>query len=152
LNIFLHDQIMNERDKHGSPPEISSREWGTFFERFTRDHKGWLVSVEGPTDNEGALAGGKELPLEAVAMSLDGRSPALSLTVNQPDVPHGHLMHAIEDVQWIGLQESQNGSAILHVRSANGAVTVVRFRPVAVPERVPDAGGSTKTFRAAKTR
>jgi hypothetical protein len=109
--------------------EIPRKEWSKFFEEFTRNHHGWLTTVEGDGVDSGALRDAADLPLEGIMVNLKQRQEALSVVVGKKDVPHGHLLHSIEAVTEIRLEESSpDANKALHIRSADGRTTTVRFR------------------------
>lgn len=95
--------------------------------------------MEGESVDSGALTDAADLPLEGIMVNLKQRQEVLSLVVGKKDVPHGHLLHSIEAVTDIRLEESSpDADKALHIRSIDGRTTSVRFRRVVTPEHVPD--------------
>jgi hypothetical protein len=126
--------------------EIPRKQWSKFLEEFTKDHQGWLTTVEKHGADSGALTEAVELPLEGIMLNLKGRQEALSLVVGKKDLPHGHLLHSIETVSEIKLEESSpDADKALHVRSTDGRTTIVRFRRVVTPEHGPHRDGSIQS-------
>ena len=123
--------------------EIPRPEWPKFLDDFSRKYKEWLTTVEQHGADSGALGENQELPLEGMTINLKGKEEALSLVLKKPELPQGHLLHSIEGVTSITLEESHNaGDKILYIRSADGRITVIRFRRMVVPVRVPNPGSS----------
>jgi hypothetical protein len=119
--------------------EIPRKKWSKFLEKFTRDHQGWLTTVERHCVDSGTLTEAADLPLEGIMVNLKHHQEALSLVVGNKDLPHRHLLHSIEAVIEIRLEESSpDADKALHVRSTDGRTTIVRFRRVVTPEHVPD--------------
>jgi Family of unknown function (DUF5335) len=124
--------------------EIPRHEWPKFLDDFSRKYHGWLTRAEQHGADSGALVENYELPLEGMTIHLKGKQEVLSLVLQKPDLPHGHLLHSIEGVTSITLEESDNGGdKILHIHSTDGRITVIRFVRMVVPDRVPPRPGSS---------
>jgi hypothetical protein len=118
--------------------EIPRQDWPRFLEQFTQEHKAWLVTLERHGAGSGVLTEAQDLPLEGITVNLSEKGEAVSLILAKQDLPHGHLVHSIEAVTAIVLEESGTKSdKFLRIRSAAGRDTVIRFRRVIVPGHPP---------------
>lgn len=105
--------------------------WGAFFDSFSRQHDGWLVTVEAADFDLRGWAGEREMPLAGVACGAkcDGES-VISIFLGK--APGEHLTHAVA-----APKETEAGAhEWLEIESATGEVTRVRFRSAMLPELV----------------
>lgn len=117
--------------------QIPKEEWRTFFDQFSRQHDGWLVSLEceriGLTFRELPLRGivADEYAIEIFAHAADG----------------SHVTHV---VQWpkavISEETVEGGDIAVTIVDEHGQRTVVLFR-CAVPAEMVDGVGGTLTSR-----
>ncbi len=116
--------------------EVEPKEWISFLDSFSRQHEGWLASIEV------AMPGGKltevvNRPLRGVSIDhADGKQRAY---VEVGDTPDQCLTHVIESPRriifkrtWAGAHEG------LELESANGSTTIIRFRCAMLPEMIDD--------------
>jgi hypothetical protein len=108
--------------------EIPRDEWPTFFETFTRQHEGWLASLEVFAPDIGAQHEARDLPLEGISTTSKDSEPqtiAISLGKNPAD----HITHTIADPTRLWLEQtSQRANAALEIESADEVKTLLRFR------------------------
>jgi hypothetical protein len=113
--------------------EIPRKKWEMFFQEFSRDHQEWSVDVEGNGRGSGGSQGAQGLPFEALTFHLDHTHEVLSIVVRKDDMTKGHVYKSITRPNRVTIEET--GSDVkLHIDSADGSSTTVRFRRVATPD------------------
>ena len=116
--------------------EIPRDEWSAFFDSFSRQHEGWLATVEVFGDDLGAQVEARELRLEGITADLKGSNEdAISIMVGE--TPDDHVTHTITAPSHVRLEQTQEGAnEALQIESASGATTLLRFRSAVLPEMV----------------
>lgn len=106
---------------------IQAAEWQAFCERFTRTHRGWLVTVT----KDARQPGGEPVivldnePLQAVRLHREGSDVSISIAAGKEK---GQETCAIQRVAVLGVHRTEDGAdERLIVRSADGEVTGVRI-------------------------
>ncbi|MGH9905777.1 MAG: DUF5335 family protein [Pyrinomonadaceae bacterium] len=116
--------------------EITQEDWPTFFNRFSRQHEGWLATLEVFGAEFGAQRQARELPFEGISLTSQ-QSGAETITVNLGKTSDDHLSHTIGVPTRVWLQQTSEGAnAALEIESADGAKTLLRFRSALLPEMV----------------
>lgn len=113
--------------------EISRDRWPFFFEIFSRQHDGWLVTVEVLSPEIGAQVEGRSLRFEGVSAEHDGERIVLALGESR----EAHITHVISSPTRVrlGRSETDRGTfETLEIESADGATALVRFLAGVVPE------------------
>ncbi len=115
--------------------EIRRDDWVSFFDSFSRQHAGWLVTVEVSRLDIGAQTEARELPLDGISADLKGPgSDKIAVVVR---TRHGDLTHTMTEPLKVRLQETeQHAHQALQIESADGTSTIVRFRSTMPTERV----------------
>jgi hypothetical protein len=116
--------------------EVEPTEWISFLDSFSRQHEGWLASIEVVTRG-GKLTEVVNRPLRGVSIDhADGKQRAY---VEVGDTPDQCLTHVIERPRriifkrtWAGAHEG------LELESADGSTTIIRFRCAMLPEMIDD--------------
>jgi hypothetical protein len=116
--------------------EIPRDEWVAFFDSISRQHQGWLVTIEILDSGLGAQVAARELALKGITAELKGAgADAISIIVGK--APTGHITHIVTAPSQVWLELTQEGAhAALAIESAGGATTLVRFRSAVRPELV----------------
>ena len=116
--------------------EIPRSEWRSFFDVFSRQHEGWLATLETFGQEIGAQAEPGELPLKSVTLTpVVGKSEAI--TINLGEIPKDHIKHTIIEPTHVWLvQTSEGANAALEIESADETKTLLRFRSSVLPELV----------------
>ncbi|HYE64766.1 MAG TPA: DUF5335 family protein [Pyrinomonadaceae bacterium] len=118
--------------------EIPRDEWITFFDGFSRQHEGWLVTVEVLGQEIGAQIEARELPLEGVTADL-GKEGEDTISIILGASPEEHVTHIINAPTHVRLEQTAEGAnATLQIESA-GEATLIRFRSTMLPEMVDGA-------------
>jgi hypothetical protein len=108
--------------------EIPRDEWTTFLDTFSRQHEGWLATLEVFATDIGAQQEASDLPLEGItATSTDDESQ--SIAINLGKTPEDHVTHTINKPTRIWLEQTLLGAnAALEIESADQVKTLLRFR------------------------
>lgn len=108
--------------------EISRDEWTTFLDTFSRQHEGWLATLEVFAADIGAQQEAHDLPLEGITASSKDKTPE-TISISLGKMPEDHVTHAINAPTRIWLVQTTDGAnAALEIESADNAKTLLRFR------------------------
>ncbi len=116
--------------------EIRRDDWVSFFDSFSRQHAGWLVTVEVFGPEIGAQTEARDLPLDGI--SADVKGPGRDKIAVALRTRHGgDVTHTITEPLNVRLQETEkHAHQALQTESADGTSTIVRFRSAMPTERV----------------
>ena len=116
--------------------EIPRDEWAEYLDSFSRQHEGWLVTVEVSGAEVGAQVEAQELPLQGVTAELKaGGEDAISITVGREGTER--VTHIVTRPAHIRVEQAEDGSDMtLQIEAADGVTTLIRFRAVVLPEMV----------------
>jgi hypothetical protein len=108
--------------------EIPRGTWTNFFDTFSRQHEGWLATLEIFDPDLGAQEEVHELPLEGVSVSSEtGKSEGIA--INFGKTPEDHVTHTITGATHVWLEQTSEGAnAALEIESADKTKTLLRFR------------------------
>jgi len=116
--------------------EISKEEWTEFFDSFSREHEGWLVSLEMFSPEIGAQVVEQELALEGITAAWDetaGNTIMIMIGTKADD----HITHSVTSPISVSLEQTDEGAdAALAIKSGDGLTTLLRFRSAVLPEMV----------------
>ncbi len=116
--------------------EIPRAEWNNFFDGFSRQHEGWLATLEVFSPDVGAQEEAHELPLEGISMASDDES-CDAIAINLGKIPSDHVTHTITKPEHVWLQQTSEGAnAALEIESPQETRTLLRFRSAMPPELV----------------
>jgi hypothetical protein len=116
--------------------EIPRTEWNNFFDGFSRQHEGWLATLEVFAPEIGAQEEAHELPLEGISVASANESPnAISISFGKTS--EDHVTHTISKPEHVWLEQTSGGAnAVLEIESENQTKTLLRFRSALLPEMV----------------
>lgn len=116
--------------------EISRSEWPEFFERFSRQHEGWLVTLEILGSQIGAQIEERELALEGIVAEWDEvKGDEIAIMIGAK--PDDHITHNISRVTQVSLEQTDEGADVaLAIKSADGVTALMRFRSAMLPDMV----------------
>jgi hypothetical protein len=116
--------------------EIPRNEWRSFFDIFSRQHEGWLATLEIFGQENDAQQEPREVPLKGITLtSVVGESEALALNLGK--TPEDHVKHTVIEPTHVRLAQTPEGAnAALEIDSADETKTVLRFRSALLPEFV----------------
>jgi hypothetical protein len=116
--------------------EIPHEEWKNFFDIFSRQHEGWLATLEIFGPEVGAQQEARDLPLEGVSIA-SGDNGSYAIAINLGKTSGDHITHTITEPEHVWLEQTTEGAnAALEIESANQIKTLLRFRSVLPPEMV----------------
>jgi hypothetical protein len=116
--------------------EIPREEWAQFLDSFSRQHEGWLVTVEVLDAEIGAQVEAEEKPLQGITAELKGGGDD-SVSINVGRIPAEHVTHSIIAPTHVRIEQAENGADMaLQIESSDGATTLVRLRSAMLPEMV----------------
>ncbi|HJT01431.1 MAG TPA: DUF5335 family protein [Terriglobales bacterium] len=123
---------IHEHSNKAPGQEIPRGEWLSFLDGFSRQHEGWLVTLEVP-DSHGGGVEAENLKLEGITPEYSEGHHRISIALSK--APDGHLTHFVTDpIRVVFLEAKAGGHAGLQIEAADGSRTVVRFRGPAKPE------------------
>ncbi len=107
--------------------QISRSSWPEFLDSFSREHEGWLVTMEVWTPDQGQQVEARGLPLGGVSADLDRAPGEIAVALGRRS--SAHMTHHIAAPAAVALEETEDGAhKALHVISDSGEETIVRFR------------------------
>ena len=116
--------------------DVPHDQWQAFLDGFSGEHMNWLATVE-VADPMGRLILVKERRLKGV--SFDQGSGHERAYVQIGSTPEEHMTHTVERPTRITIQQTQTGAHKgLEVASADGSITLIRFRSPIRPEMLDD--------------
>ena len=108
--------------------EIPREEWKTFLDTFSRQHEGWLATLEVLGTDIGAQQEARDLPLEGVSVASKDGSPE-TIAISLGKAIDDHVTHTITEPTRIWLEQtSQGANAALEIESVDQVKTLLRFR------------------------
>lgn len=114
--------------------QIPRDDWTQFFDSFSRQHDGWLTTVEVLGAEIGAQVESRDQPLIGITADLkDEGEDVITILVGGRTGDHlAHMVHAPADVR---LKETEEGAhEALQLASKHGPTTLLRFRSAVLPE------------------
>ncbi len=116
--------------------EIPRKEWNNFFNTFSRQHEGWLATLEIFGPELGAQEEAHQLPLEGVTVASE-TDEAQSIAISLGKTPEDHVSHTIVKPIHVWLEQTNEGAnAALEIESEDESKTLLRFRSPVPPEFV----------------
>jgi hypothetical protein len=119
-----------------STQEIPRTEWNNFFDGFSRQHEGWLATLEVFAPEIGAQEEAHELPFEGISIASADEGPN-EIAINLGKTSEDHITHTITKAEHVWLEQTPTGAnAALEIESENQTKTLLRFRSAMPPEMV----------------
>ena len=106
---------------------IPETEWIEFADRFSRNHTGWLATVQVLDGRSGAQLVATDLPLQGISFDTKGTRPC-SVEVSVGDTPAGHVRHVVDMPLHIREADEPDGSIDIQIEPADGAQTLIHLR------------------------
>lgn len=114
--------------------EIRKDEWGKFFDNFSRQHEGWLVTLEILGTEIGAQVEIHELPLKGMVDEWD-EIKGNAIMIMAGTKPNDHITHTIDNATQVSLEQTDGGADVaLAIKSADGTTALLRFQSPMLPE------------------
>ena len=116
--------------------QIERSAWPAFLDSFSRQHEGWLVSLEILGPDLGAQVEERELPFAGITDESD-ETEGNTIIIMTGGKADDHVNHTISRPTEISLEQTDEGAdAALAIRSADGVTALLRFRSAVLPEMV----------------
>ncbi len=114
--------------------ERPRNEWRTFFDAFSRQHEGWLTTIEVTGGDIGDQFEATGLPLEGISADPKGSEPdAIEITVGRD--PADQVTRIVENASRVMFEERADGEHTgLEIESTDGERTIVQFRIAQAPK------------------
>lgn len=108
--------------------QISRNEWPTFFDGFSRQHEGWLVTLEVFSPEIGDQIEERELALEGITAEFaGGDKDRIEIMIGAK--PDDHITHTIANPTEVSLEQTDEGAdEVLAIKAADEATTLLRLR------------------------
>jgi uncharacterized protein DUF5335 len=116
--------------------EIPRDEWAEYLDTFSRQHEGWLVTVEVLGEEIGAQVEAWEMALAGITADLKGEgSDVISIILGKGSTER--ITHNIARPTHVRIEQAESGADMaLQIEAADGVATLVRFRSAVLPEMV----------------
>ena len=107
--------------------EIPRDEWKIFLDTFSRQHEGWLATVEVLGRDIGAQEEAHDLPLEGItATSKDSAPEAIAISLGKTS--YDHVTHTVTEPTRVWLEQTSQGANVaLEIESTDDVKTLLRF-------------------------
>ena len=116
--------------------EIPRHAWVAFFESFSREHDGWLSTIEELGAARCAQAEPSAKALLRISAELNDQDEDI-ISIIARERPHNDITHIIKAPTRVSLIATEEGAHVgLRIESKNGSVTIVRFRSPILSELV----------------
>lgn len=116
--------------------EIPKAGWTQFFDTFSRQHEGWLITMEIFRNDIGDQVQERELKFGGITDEWDEVS-GNSIIVMTGGNCDAHITHSINLPTHVSLQQTDDGAdAALFIKSADGTIECLRLRSPMLPEWV----------------
>ena len=106
---------------------VHEDQWIRFFDRFSREHLGWITSIEVLEDTSGPQRVAENLPLQGISFDTKG-SRASTIEISVGDDPQRHVSHVIDLPLNIRRLDETDGQIDLQIEPATGPITLIHLR------------------------
>jgi Family of unknown function (DUF5335) len=114
--------------------EVTRNDWTSFFDTFSKQHEGWLASLEVLGEEVGAQREVDELPLEGI--SVNAEEDPESLIISFGKTPEDHVTHTVKRPRHVWINQTVEGAnESLEIEEDNQKI-LLRFRSPVRPELV----------------
>lgn len=116
-----------------STTQIPRAAWTAALNEFSVLHAGWLISVDVWTPEVGTLSEITDLPL--LGVSADRNEQDGTIAISAAASVSDHIAHTIHGATSVSIERQPDGTAAaLHIESAGGLKTSLRFRAPATTD------------------
>jgi hypothetical protein len=105
---------------------IPSDQWIKFFDNFSRDHVGWVTSIEVLDHRTGPQNIAENLPLAGISFDSKGSRPT-AIEISVGDQPERHVNHVVDLPLHIWQAEDPGGRIDIQIEPAQGPVTLLHL-------------------------
>lgn len=120
--------------------EIPRSEWKAFCDRFSREHEGWLATVEVLDENIGAQIEAKDLPLAGISADAKGGAGD-AIEIFLAAEPERTLTHVVPAPKRLWVLSTDEGAEQALELEAPGGKTILRFRSAMRADMVDGIAG-----------
>jgi hypothetical protein len=106
--------------------EIAPEDWLPFFNQFSRDHTGWLVTIQSRDDQDQPRSIVQSQPFQGISFDTKGSQPS-SMAISTGDPSGLYTRHIVQLPLHIRLIH-QGPDLDLQVEPAQGPQTLVHFQ------------------------
>lgn len=132
LNVGPGGEPQRQPPQTEAERDVPHEEWREFLDSFSRQHLDWLVTVELVTGT-GRLVAIEERPLQGI--SFDRADDKERAYIQVGGTPDEHFTHIVDTPTSLRFEQTQTGAHEgVEITSADGTITVVRFRSAMRPE------------------
>jgi len=118
-----------------STQEIPREQWHKFFDSFSRQHEGWLVTLEVLQPDLGAQKEVDDLPFEGISHASTDELDTIAIILGR--TPNERVTHTIAEAEHVWLETTAQGAdAALEIESRDDSKALLRFRSAIPPELV----------------
>ena len=121
-----------------APHEVPRADWPFFFDSFSRQHRGWVVTVDVLRQGAGAQTKARAVTFEGITADRgDGGEERISLMFGQ--APEQHMTFVIPAPLHVRLDQTgidRGMGEVLEIASADNTTTLVRFHAPVLPEQL----------------
>jgi hypothetical protein len=115
--------------------EVARERWMSFFDDFSAEHDGWVVSVETLGPDLGAQQEVQGLPLVGITAEVKGEASRIEISMG--DRPDAHVTRIIESPKHVWQKQAETeGHEAIEIESDDGTKTLLRFEHVEQAERM----------------
>jgi hypothetical protein len=109
--------------------EIDDEQWISFFDRFSKEHAGWPVTIEMLSSETGPQRLAKELPLQGLSFEAAGTRPC-TVRIGAGDDPSATVSHTVHMPLHIRVAEDGHGGrGTILIEPAEGPPTLIHYHP-----------------------
>jgi uncharacterized protein DUF5335 len=113
--------------------EIPRDHWREELDSFSRQHEGWIVTVE-VTESGETRTEAHDVPLYGVSVD-NPRQDAIAVIVGHE--PKDHVTHEVSHPVTVAIEQTDGGAErALRIDASDGSTTTVEFRSPMRPEQV----------------
>ena len=113
--------------------ELKRTEWPSFLDSFSRQHEGWLTTLEVFGPDIGNQREEQDLRLQGVTAELTDAGDKIEIMLGAK--PDDHITRSISAPAQVSLEQTDEGADVaLAIISKEGTTTLLRFRSTMLPE------------------
>jgi len=106
---------------------IPEEQWNPFIENFSREHMGWVATIDVLDRVAGPQHVAEGLPLQGISFDTKGSRPN-AIEIAAGDKPGSHVTHIVDMPLYIREARESDGSVDLQIEPARGPMTLIHLR------------------------